>query len=162
MRLLLSSLAFALLAGCGNDRTLSGSVEELFPLTVSTVDVLRNSDALQVSYYNNRGADLDLVVRVSVATEGLTLTDGKSYKLDGDTPSGVARCTVIHLAGGEPTRTLPRVKNGDLYFGSGARDGEVTKGSFSMSFEENGDYGAGRTLSGNFAGVAKDAGFNDF
>lgn len=161
MRRLLFLALFAL-SGCGRDNALSGSVEELFPLTVSRVDVLRNAEALQVSYYNNHGADLDLVARVTIALEGLELRNGGVYPLEGDTPSGVARTSVIHLAGGEPTRTFPRVKKGELHLSSGANEGERTSGTFSMSFESNDDFGSGRTLSGNFNALAGDAGFHDF
>ena len=54
-------LASVGLWGCGEANALSGSVEELFSLEVSRVEVLRNVEALQVSYYRNNGLDVDLV-----------------------------------------------------------------------------------------------------
>ena len=156
------ALLLLLSTGCAQEVALSGSMEEVFPLTVSRVDILRNAEALQIAYYNNRGTELDLVARVTVALEGAELQNGKPLALEGETPSGVARCAVVHLTAGEPVRTLPRVRKGDLTLSSGAADGETVRGSFAMAFEDNGGLGSGRTLNGNFSGVAADAGFGDF
>lgn len=155
-------LALVASCGCGSDVALSGSVDEVFPLTVSRVEILRNVEALQLGYYNNRGVELDLVARVTVALEGAELQNGRRLALEGDTPSGVARCDVVHIAGGEPARTLPRVKKGDIVLSSGAKDGEAVRGTFSMLFEDNGGFGGGRTMEGSFKGQARDAGFGDF
>lgn len=154
--------ALLLCAGCGRDVALSGSMSEVFPLTVSRVEILRNAEALDISYYNNRGVELDLVARVTVALEGLELQNGRKIPLEGDTPSGVARCAVVHIAGGEPARTLPRVSKGDMVLSSGAGADEPVRGTFSMLFDANGGFGGGRTLEGSFAGQARDAGFGDF
>lgn len=148
-----------LVAGCGRDNALSGSVGELFSLEVSRVEVLRNSEALQISYYNNRGADIDLVVRVTVATGDLDIRNGKSFALEGEYQPGHQRTAVIHLAGGEPVRNLPPVKKGDMVLSSGGGPGQSTRGNFSMAFDQGGDLGANRTLSGSFSAVAQDAGF---
>lgn len=151
-----------LLFGCGRDVALSGSISEVFPLTVSRVEIRRNAEALDIAYYNNRGVELDLVARVTVALEGLELQNGRKIPLEGDTPSGVARTAVVHIAGGEPARTLPRVKKGDIVLSSGSNPDETVRGTFSMLFEDNGGFGSGRTMEGSFAGQAQDAGFGDF
>ena len=145
--------------GCAGDNSLGGSVSELFPLDVSRVEVRRNTEALQVSYYNNRGEDIDLVVRVTVATDGLDLRSGRKINLAGEYQPGHQRTSVIHLAWGEPVRNLPPVKSGDLSLSSGGNPGDGTRGNFSMSFDQGGDFGAGRTLYGNFASTALDGGF---
>lgn len=145
----------------GGDNSLGGSVSELFPLEVSRVQVLRNDEALQVSYYRNRGADVDLVVRVTVALQGVALSPGEKIDLSGEYAPGHLRTTVVHIAGGEPARALPPVKTGDLVVTRGGGVDEETAGNFSMSFEQNGNYGSGRTLYGNFRSVAEDAGFGD-
>lgn len=149
-----------LLTACGGGpNSLGGSASELFPLEVSRVDVLRNEEALQVSYYRNRDADVDLVVRLSVALEGLELLPGQEIDLAGEYAPGHLRTTIIHLPGGEPARALPPVKAGDMVITRGGGIDEPTEGNFSVSFEQNGGYGSGRTLYGNFSGVAVDAGF---
>lgn len=149
-------------SGCGGENSLGGSVSELFPLEVSRVEVQRNDEAFQVSYYRNRGADVDLVLRLSVALQGVELKpDGKPIDLSGEYAPGHPRATLVHLAGGEPARTLPRIHEGDLRLSAGGAPEEETRGSFSVSFEQEGDYGAGRTAYGNFAGLAQDAGFGD-
>lgn len=152
-------LATSTLVACGRDNSLSGSVSELFPLEISRVDVLRNSEAVEISYYNNRGADIDLVIRVTVATVGLDIRNGKSFPLDGEYQPGHQRTAVIHLAGGEPVRNLPPVNKGDMVISSGGSPGQSTRGNFSMSFGAGGDLGANRTLSGSFSALAQDAGF---
>jgi len=145
--------------GCAGDNTLSGSVDALFPLAVSRVEVLRNEEALQVSYLQNHGAEVNLVVRVTVSLDGVTVKDGVKVGLQGEGPPGHARTTVIHLATGEPTRLFAPVHLGDLVIEHGGGAGEATRGHFSMSFEPGDDFGAGRTLTGTFAATAQDAGF---
>ncbi|WP_426749330.1 hypothetical protein [Myxococcus sp. Y35] len=148
------------LAGCGlADNSLGGSVSELFPLEVSRVEVLRNAEAFQVSYYRNNDLDVDLVVRLTVSTEGLDLRPGAKVDLAGTTPSGQARATVVHLAAGEPVRVFGPVHKGDLKLESGGNPGESTRGDFSMSFSRGDGYGAGRNLEGTFSVVAQDASF---
>ncbi len=147
------------LLGCGGTNTLSGSVEELFSLEVSRVEVLRNAEALQVSYYRNNEFDVDLVARLTVAIEGIELTPGSKVGLAGNTPSGLARATVVHLAAGEPARVFAPVDKGDLELDEGGGVGQPTRGNFSMSFQRGDGYGAGRSLEGRFASVALDAGY---
>ncbi|HYR55665.1 MAG TPA: hypothetical protein VEM39_06075 [Myxococcaceae bacterium] len=148
-----------LAAGCGGDNSLGGSVSELFPLDVSRVEVRRNAEAVQVSYYNNRGADIDLVARVTVAMQGIDYRQGRKIDLSGEYQPGHLRTSVIHLAWGEPPRNFPPVKRGDLVISSGGNPGEGTRGNFSMSFDQGGDIGAGRTLYGSFSSTALDGGF---
>jgi hypothetical protein len=153
------ALVGAGLVGCGADNSLSGSVGDLFPLEVSRVEVRRNAQALQVSYFRSTATDVDLVVRVSVDTEGLELKPGQKVDLAGETSAGHARATVVHLAAGEPARVLAPVEKGDLVLDEGGGPGEPTRGDFSMSFQQGEGYGAGRTLSGRFSAQALDGGF---
>ena len=152
-------LAGWMLLGCGGANSLSGSVEELFSLEVSRVEVLRNAEALQVSYYRNNGLDVDLVARLSVATQGLELKPGAKLSLAGTTDSGVARATVVHLAAGEPARVFAPVNKGDLQLDEGGDIDQPTRGNFSLSFQQGTDFGAGRSLEGRFTATAMDAGF---
>jgi len=147
------------LLGCGGANSLSGSVEELFSLEVSRVEVLRNGEALQVSYYRNNGLDVDLVARLSVATEGLELKPGSKVTLSGKTDSGRERATVVHLAAGEPARIFGPVDKGDLELDEGGGIDQPTRGNFSLSFQKGDSYGAGRSLEGRFSALAMDAGF---
>ncbi|MCP3138982.1 hypothetical protein [Pyxidicoccus xibeiensis] len=149
------------LTACGlEDNTLEGSVSELFPLgDISRVEVLRNSEALQVSYFRNNELDVDLVARLTVSTEGLDLRPGAKVDLAGTTPSGQARASVVHLNAGEPARVFAPVENGDLQLEEGGNPGEKTRGDFSMSFRKGDGFGAGRSLEGAFNAVAVDASF---
>ncbi|MCP3105050.1 hypothetical protein LZ198_39910 [Myxococcus sp. K15C18031901] len=141
------------------DNSLSGSASELFPLDVSKVEILRNAEAFQVSYYRNNDLDVDLVARITVSTEGLDLRPGSKVNLAGNTPSGLARTTVVHLNAGEPARVFAPVSKGSLELDEGGNPGEDTRGEFGMSFQKGEGYGAGRTLDGTFSAVAQDAGF---
>lgn len=162
------------LSSCLLDNSLGGSLSEVFPLDLSKVEVAQNPEALQITYFRNRGVFLDVVVRVSVslqdegvAADGgvptLVLTPGKRLELKGESPAGQLRCAVTHAPGGEPVRSLPRIKNGDIVITEGGNIGEPIKGNFSMLFEqEGGDVGFGRTLFGRFSSKESlDAGFGD-
>lgn len=150
----------ALLSGCGGDNVLGGSLGEVIPLDVSSVDVYRNEDSLQVSYYRNRGVFYDVVVRVSVSLKDVVVKPGVRIHLEGDYDDGHPRTTVATAPGGEPVRLMPPVKKGDLVITGGGQPGQLTSGNFSMLFEATGgDLGFNRTLTGNFAAKTVDAGF---
>jgi len=159
---LVTAAAVAIAAGCMGDNSLGGSMSEVFPLDVSRVDILRNDDGFQISYYNNNGNDIDLVARISIALYGLDFQAGKDFPLQGEYDAGHQRAAVLHLAAGEPPRPLPDISLGDLALESGGNVGQPTQGNFSMSFVNDGSYGSGRTLYGNFSGTAQDAGFDDW
>lgn len=145
------------LQGCAADNMLGGSVGDLFPLAVSRVEVYRNDNALQVTYYANRGTFLDVVVRIAVSLAGIDVKDGITIPLQGEGEMGHQRTAVAHAPGGEPVRQFPNVKLGDMklaQLGIGLPDGGGTpsRGDFSMLFENSGgDLGQGRTLTGTFS-----------
>ncbi len=69
---------------------------------------------------------------------------------------------VAHAPGGEPVRLLPEVKNGTLEVFEGGEPGQLTRGRFSILFQDHGgDLGTSRTLNGSFLAVASDAGFGE-
>lgn len=159
---LLVAVAVATSLACGQgDNSLTGSLSEVFDLDVSTVHVLRNDDALVVSYEHNAGRDIDLVLRFTLALEGLTLQPGRRVNLAGYTDGGTLRSTFLHNAAGEPARPLSDVSIGEFTLDTGGNPGEDTKGSFSASFVGDGNYGSGRAVSGRFHGTALDAGYGD-
>lgn len=153
-------IAAGLLAGCGAENSLGGSVSSLFPLTVSRVEVLRNPEALQVSYFNNNGADVDLVIRLTVALAGIDLQPGTRIPLEGEYEPEHPRTTVAHQAGGEPERTFGTVQRGALFLDAGGEPEQRTRGSFNLLFAAGDAFGGGRDLTGTFSQVALDAGFD--
>jgi len=171
---LAAAVAGVFLASCGPENGLGGSLGEVFPLDISKVEIARNNEALQVTYYLNRGVFLDVVARVSVSLADIDVKPGVVIPLggmtgdggvleDGGVPPGVMRrCVVTHAPGGEPVRTMPPVKRGDMVIRAGGEPGSLTRGDFSVLFEsEGGDIGQGRTLYGGFLAEASDAGFGE-
>ena len=155
---LLTLLALLALWGCDNG-PLAGSLSELFPLTVAREELIRNNEAFQVSYYANRNRGEDLVAQVSVSLYGVNFVPGARVALEGEYSPGHPRTTVVHLAVGEPTRTMPLVSKGTLDLSSGGAPLQLTSGDFNLAFVSDGTYGSGRTLRGNFGGRALDGGF---
>ena len=159
---LLAGLAVAVSVACGQgDNSLTGSLSEVFDLDVSTVHVLRNDDALVVSYEHNAGRDIDLVLRFTLALDQLPLQAGRTVNLAGYTDGGTLRSTFLHNAAGEPARVLSDVSIGEFTLDKGGNPGEDTKGSLSASFVTDGAYGSGRAVSGRFHAIAIDAGYGD-
>ena len=160
---LLSALGVAASLACGQgDNSLSGSLSEVFDLDVSTVHVIRNDEALVVSYEHNAGRDIDLVLRFTLGLDQLPMQTGRSVKLDGYTDGGTLRATFLHNAAGEPARVLPDVSIGEFTLDKGENPGDDTSGSFSASFVSDGSYGSGRAVSGRFHATALDGGYGDW
>jgi hypothetical protein len=159
----LAALAVVASLACGQgDNSLTGSLSEVFDLDVSTVHVIRNDQALVVSYEHNAGRDIDLVLRFTLALDQLSVQTGKSVKLDGFTDGGTLRATFLHNAAGEPARVLPDVSIGEFTLDKGGNPGDDTSGSFSASFVSDGTYGSGRAVSGRFHATALDGGYGDW
>jgi hypothetical protein len=156
-----AALATALACGQGAN-SLSGSLSETFDLDVSTVHVLRNDEALVVSYEHNAGRDIDLVLRFTLALDQLPLQAGRRVNIAGFTDGGTLRGTFLHNAAGEPARVLPPVSIGEFTLDKGGNPGDDTSGSFSASYVSDGSYGSGRAVSGTFSGIALDAGYGDW
>ena len=158
----LAAVAAFLAISCSPDNALSGSLSAVFPLDISRTEIAANGEALQVTYVYNHGVFVDVVARVSVGIPDIALKPGVKIDLAGEIDGGVLRCTVSHAPGGEPVRQLPAIKRGDLTLDEGGTPGALTRGSFSMLFEDQGgDLGEGRDLTGHFLGTATDAGFGE-
>jgi hypothetical protein len=159
---LLAAAAIAASLACGKgENSLDGSLSEVFDLDVSTVHVLRNNDALVVSYEHNSGRDIDLVLRFTLALDQLQLQTGRTTNIAGYTDGGTLRATFLHNAAGEPARPLSSVSIGEFTLDKGGNPGDDTSGSFSASFVADGTYGSGRAVSGRFHAIALDGGYGD-
>jgi len=159
----LISAALAVAVACGKGaNSLDGSLSEVFPLDVSTAHVLRNDQALVVSYEANRGRDIDLVLRFTLALDQLPLQKGRTVKISGSTDGGILRAAFLHNAAGEPARVLPPVSVGQFTLDTGGNPGDLTSGSFEVSFVTDGTYGSGRGVSGTFRATAIDGGYGDW
>jgi len=158
----LIATAVAASIACGQgENSLAGSLSEVFDLDVSTVHVLRNDDALVVSYEHDAGRDIDLVLRFTLALDQLDLQTGRKVNLAGSTDAGTLRATFLHNAAGEPARVIADVSIGEFTLEKGGNPGDDTKGNFSASFVADGSYGSGRAVTGTFHAVALDGGYGD-
>jgi len=152
-----SLLALVLLASCGASE-LSGSVGHYFSLDFTREEILRGPDALQITYYRDTETQVEVVARLTVVTRGFDFTAGHSFDLSGEYAPGHPRAVVTHAAGNEPSRALPALRHGTLTLKAGGAPGEATRGSFSLSFQDQGgDFGQGTNLSGKFDAVALNA-----
>ena len=159
----LTCAAVAAAVACGKGtNSLDGSLSEVFPLDVSTAHVIRNDEALVVSFEANRGRDIDLVLRFTLALDQLPLATGKTVRISGTTDGGILRASFLHNAAGEPARVLPPVAVGQFILDRGGNPGDDTSGSFDVSFVTDGSYGSGRGVSGTFRAVALDGGYGDW
>ena len=159
---LLAAAAIAASLACGKgENSLDGSLSEVFDLDVSTVHVIRNDDALVVSYEHNAGRDIDLVLRFTLALDELDLQTGRTVDIAGMTDGGTLRATFLHTAAGEPARVISDVSIGEFTLENGGNPGEDTKGNFSASFVSDGNYGSGRAVTGRFHAVALDGSYGD-
>lgn len=155
----LAALGLAALGvGCGPGNGLGGSVDGLFPIDFSRVEVVRGTQAIQVTYFANRKQSVEIVLRLTAVIGEGQPTLGKAISLSGEYAPAHAIATLTHLGADEPLRTLPRVKKGDLHLDRGGTPGAQTSGSFSVSFvnDDEAAYGSGRNAHGSFNAVAAD------
>ncbi len=140
-----------LATACGTaPNSLSGSISQAFDLYFSTVEVLRNANAFQVSYLRSDGNET--VMQVTVDTDGITLAGGRAIDLSGDYAPGHPRTTVVRAVSGEPLRVLPDVQNGSMTLSNSGTPGTDTSGSFGITFSAGSELGGGYTLNGTFSG----------
>ncbi|MBI5543446.1 MAG: hypothetical protein HY901_06125 [Deltaproteobacteria bacterium] len=144
-----TAAAMALALGSCSGPSLDGSLSEAFDLSFSSMLIRRSEKALQLSYLKSEGREV--VVAVTVATEGLGLKPGARVELGGEYAPGHPRTVVSRAVDGEPVRTLPPVLKGTLTVDQLPTSGSTVTGDFSVSFGEGGDVGSGRTLFGNFS-----------
>lgn len=140
------------LPGCGSD-SLDGSLAEAFDLSYSSILIRQSPSAVQVTYLRSHGNEV--VMRITVATEGVDLSSGVSINLAGEWSAGHPRAAVSRAVDGEPVRQLPPVVKGELRLNDAVVPGKDLSGSFAVSFGEGGDLGSGRTLNGHFSGTVQ-------
>lgn len=139
-----------LLAACGGERALEGSLAEAFDLSFTGIELHQSPKAFQVSYLRADGREI--VIRVTVVTVGIELEPGVAVDLPGEYEPGHPRATVVRAVAGEPLKTLPAVAQGSFTLDAVVAAGQRTGGSFFIRFGQGGDVGEGRTLNGKFTG----------
>jgi hypothetical protein len=147
-------LGSLMLGGCNGGPNLQGSLSQYFSLTFNSQDIIRNAQAIEITYYNRTPTRIDVVARLTVILSGIDLGKSHTIDLSGEYAPGHPRAVVTHAVGGEPPRTLPPVSEGVLNLDSGGLPGQQTNGSFDVTFGTGGDFGSGHTLNGSFSALA--------
>jgi hypothetical protein len=78
------------------------------------------------------------------------LTKGTKLALEGLSPQGFRRATVLHIPGGEPSRDLGEVEKGELRITRYDGLGEELEGEFSARFVQSESLASGRNVFGGF------------
>jgi hypothetical protein len=138
--------------------SLAGSLDQFFPLTFTSHQVVRVPNAFQVSYFNQTPNEVDVVAQLTVVTNGFDFSPGKSFDLSGEYAPGHPRAVVTHVVGNATASVLPPIARGVLTLDEGGQVGQTTRGSFDVLFGDGGDFGAGRTLTGTFVTTAVPSG----
>jgi hypothetical protein len=145
---------------CSGSASLNGSLGEIFPLTFNQSAIFVNTQGFELDYYLTSVDSEDLVIEMTVDLTGIDFTSGVTVPLGGDIAPGEPRAEVVHQASGEPLEVLPGILNGTLNLSGGGAPGELTMGSFQLSFVTSDNLlGDGTTLNGSFSAIAQDADF---
>lgn len=142
---------FLLFSGCA-DTELGGSLSEAFDLSFSSVQIRRSPEAIQINYLKSEGREV--VISLTVATEGIDVNN--TIDLGGEYQPGHRRAAVSRAMDGEPVHTLPFIERGELSFDDHPDVGKSVHGSFSLSFADGEEIGAGRTLEGEFTALVEE------
>ena len=115
-----------------------------------------------VSFEANRGRDIDLVLRFTLALDQLPLATGEDGAESPGPPTAGFSAPAFSTT---PPASQPgcfRVAVGQFILDRGGNPGDDTSGSFDVSFVTDGSYGSGRGVSGTFRAVALDGGYGDW
>ncbi len=128
--------------------SVQGSLKQALPFGPTDVELYRDRDVLEISYFNGP----DLVLRLSVWIADVAMVNGLRLSLAGSA-GGRPRATVTRQVRieGNDERTLGRIARGELTLLTGANPVEPLSGSFTFTFEPGGELGD-RSASGTFQG----------
>ncbi|MBS2031325.1 MAG: hypothetical protein JST54_25725 [Deltaproteobacteria bacterium] len=155
-----------LLPSCGGGgNSLTGSLDEISPLTFDSVVVRASPDVLVVEYDNHplgtvdggASGGTDVAFKIAINIDGLTLNKGLDIDLTSALNDGTPRVACTRAVGQDPRRDLPPVARGDLVLDSDVNYDANASGHFHVLFAEGGQIGEGRTVDGTFSAVVQNA-----
>lgn len=165
--LAMAALAGAvLLPGCsGGGNTLTGSLDEISPLTFDAVIVRASPDVLVVEYDNHPLGSVDggatggtdVTFKMAINIDGFQLNKGLDIDLTSSLNDGTPRVACTRAVGQDPRRDLPPIERGDLVLDSNVNYDQTTSGHFHVLFAEGGQIGEGRTVDGTFSATVQNA-----
>ncbi|MHB1846564.1 MAG: hypothetical protein ACYCWW_17210 [Deltaproteobacteria bacterium] len=149
-----TGLAGLALAGCSTGNQLSGSLDELTPLTFTDVVVTLEQGELVVAYHDTPDGGLasgDVPFELSVEAGGGPLDAGEVLDLGALDSSGQPLAQATRSVPGDP-RSLPAIQRGTLTLDSPIALGKSGGGHFFLVFEyeQDASLGQGRTVQGSF------------
>jgi len=168
----MAGLAMAALAGsmlvpsCGGaSNSLTGSLDEISPLTFDSVVIRASPDVLVVEYDNHplgtadggAGGGTDVTFKIAINIDGLTLNKGLDIDLTSSLNDGTPRVSCTRAIGEDPRRDFPAIERGDLVLDSDVNYNQTASGHFHVLFAEGGQIGEGRTVDGTFSASVQQA-----
>jgi len=143
--------AALVLAGCGEDPRLEGSLIEFVDLRYRRAEALLTEEEVSVRFVSPEGSGEDTVLKVTARLAGILFEPNTEIDLaepvdDGGVPRGSVTRSVLT----ETARSFPPIGRGTLLFRSGVAGGGVTSGTFHVTFANGTHVYSGRTVFGDF------------
>ncbi len=151
LRTTLSWLGLLLLVACGTGTsTLDGSLADVVDLEYERAELQAAEGSLVLRFLRPRGTGEDTVLKLSVNTAGLTAQAVIDIDLAEQIQELGPRGAVTRNVFQDPNETLPPIRRGRLVLNEVTGSLDRVKGEFSATFTQGHEFGAGRTVYGNF------------
>lgn len=129
------------LPACGEENTLTGSIDQLLSLDFEKVEISKDQSVLVVDYLKSKDGLEEIVARVTLETEGLKLKNGMSVRGD----DFMSRVRLQRAT--RDNAQFPQIESGKLDLDEiEFKSGGNVRGEFNASFVD------GKLLLGTFEG----------
>ncbi|MGA9523111.1 MAG: hypothetical protein WBV82_16705 [Myxococcaceae bacterium] len=146
-----SLLGIFMLVACGSGtNTLDGSLADVVDLGYERAELAAAEGSLVLKFLRPRGTGEDVVLKLSVNTAGLTAQAVIDIDLTEQVAELGPRGAVTRHVFEDPNETLPPIRRGRLVLQEVAGTTDRVKGEFSATFTQGHEFGAGRTVYGEF------------
>ena len=137
------------LGGCG-PHDLEGSLTELLPLHYQSSVAQSDGAQATVRFQVPRGSGQDVLLEVSAEISDLNAVPYALINLAETALDGKQRGVVSRTVTGDPLHVFPPILRGTLRFDANFAPGASMPGAFTVTFSEGTEFGAGRTVYGDF------------
>jgi hypothetical protein len=149
-------LAAVSMGSCSPPNTLSGSLDSLTSLQFTSVNVRASSTAMVIEYDQPDATSTDVVFKLVINPENLTLSQGLQIDLSELIDPVTPRATASRSIASDPRTQLPPILRGQLTLNDDVSVGGVASGSFYILFGQGGQLGEGTTVNGSFQATVAD------